>query len=121
MLYDEFVQGTGCRETDYNYTIYKQVEALYMNSDMTKEEAYAIGKMRVNNGLTEEEETKIEQINKDIAYYEGEIKYYNEYMYVGTWEAVKELHTTHTDRIKAFKDLIKQYKVEIEDIRSRAK
>lgn len=121
MLYDEFIQGTGCRETDYNYSVYKDIEEIYMNSNMTKEEAYAIGKMRVNNGLTEEEEAKIEQINKDIAYYEGEIKYYIEYAYIGTWEEVKTTHTKHMERVKGYKDLIKEYKLQINEIQSRAK
>ena len=119
MLYDEFLQGTGCRETDYNYSVYKDVEEIYMNSNITKEEAYAIGKMRVNNGLTEEEETEILRINKDIAYYEGEIQYYTEYAYVGTWEEVKAQHTTHMDKIKAFKGLIKEYKAQVAEIEKR--
>lgn len=49
MLYSEFVEGTGCAENDYNYKVYKDLEVMYMNSDLTKSQIYEYGKKLVNN------------------------------------------------------------------------
>ena len=29
MLYQEFIEGTGCRENDHNYQVYKELEIIY--------------------------------------------------------------------------------------------
>lgn len=55
MLYSEFVAGTGCKETDHNYQVYKNLEVMYMHSDMTKDEIYEYGKRLVDNSKTEAE------------------------------------------------------------------
>ena len=62
MLYDEFIEGTGCRVTDYNYKVYKDLEVMYMNSNLSKQEIYEYGKKLVDNSLTE----KQKQWNADI-------------------------------------------------------
>ena len=121
MLYDEFVQGTGCRETEHNYKVYKDVEVIYMNSDMTKEEAYTIGKMRVNNSLTEDEEERLKVLKADIVRYEQYIADSNNYYYYGTWEQVLGQHKQREQDIKDYKAEIKQIKEEIKEIKSRAK
>lgn len=55
-MYSEFLDGTGCRQTDYNYQVYKRIEAAYMSDDtMTKADAYDWGRKLVDNSLTEEE------------------------------------------------------------------
>ena len=54
MLYDEFIAGTGCRDTAKNYKVFRDLEILYMNSDeITKAEIYEYGKKLVDNNLTE--------------------------------------------------------------------
>lgn len=55
MLYSEFVENTGCRETDHNYKVYKELEIIYMNTDCTKEHIYEMGKKLVDNSKTEKE------------------------------------------------------------------
>ena len=55
MLYSEFVEGTGCKENDHNYKVYKDLEILYMNSDLTKQDIYEYGKKLVDNSKTEKE------------------------------------------------------------------
>lgn len=75
MLYDEFVKGTGCRETENNYKVYQRVEMLYMADDsMTKEEAYDIGKMWVNNDLTDEEIAHNEEVYAEIEEWDDAIR-----------------------------------------------
>ena len=68
MLYDEFVKGTGCRENEHNYQVFKRLEIVYMNDDsMTKDEVYAWGKKLVNNDLSDEQKAWNEDINSRIA------------------------------------------------------
>ena len=75
MLYDEFVKGTGCRETENNYKVYQRVEMLYMaDASMTKEEAYDIGKMWVNNDLTDEEVAHNEAVYAEIEEWDDYIR-----------------------------------------------
>lgn len=56
MLYNEFLAGTGAKNTDFNYQVYKSLEALYMEKDnMTKADVYAAGKKLIDNSPTEAE------------------------------------------------------------------
>lgn len=112
MLYSEFVENTGCKETDYNYQIYKRLEILYMNDEtITKQEIYEYGKKLVDNSLTEKQKEWNADIDRQIAeqeavieHYKGEIKY-NE-------EAIK-LWAGDKDMIKGYRKSIKWNKQEI--------
>lgn len=66
MLYSEFVTGTGCKETQKNYQVYKNLEIMYMNSDMSKQEIYEYGKKLVDNSKTEAEIEAEEKAKKEI-------------------------------------------------------
>lgn len=55
MMYSEFVNGTGCKQTAHNYAIFQHLEIMYMNSDLTKQEIYEYGKKLVDNRKTDEE------------------------------------------------------------------
>lgn len=55
MMYSEFVKGTGCKETQNNYQVFLNLETMYMNTEMTKEEIYEYGKKLVDNSKTAEE------------------------------------------------------------------
>lgn len=55
MMWHEFIAGTGCRDTENNYQVYKDLEIMYMNSDMSKEKIYAYGVKLVDNSLTDKE------------------------------------------------------------------
>ena len=55
MLYSEFIENTGCKENDHNYKVYRDLEVLYMNSDISKAEIYEYGKKLVDNSKTAEE------------------------------------------------------------------
>ena len=90
MLYDEFLVGTGCRDTEYNFQVYKDLEILYMNSDKSKEEIYEYGKKLVDNSLTEKQvawnaeiddeiarqKKYLESFKKDLEYYEQAYDYW---------------------------------------------
>lgn len=64
MLYSEFVTGTGCKDNATNYRIYKDLEVMYMNSDLSKADIYEYGKKLVDNSKSEAE---IEAENKITA------------------------------------------------------
>lgn len=80
MLYSEFVENTGCRENDYNYTVYKRLELAYMNDDtFSKQEVYEWGKRLVNNDLTPEQKALNEEIRQAISVLNDDLtqaKYY---------------------------------------------
>lgn len=85
MLYSEFIEGTGCRDKECNYKIYKDLEVLYMNSDISKEKIYEYGKKLVDNSKSDEEikaeqelKEKIAEVKKEIKEYNDNIKYYRE-------------------------------------------
>ena len=113
MLYSEFVENTGCKETDYNYQIYKRLEILYMNDEtITKQEIYEYGKKLVDNSLTEKQKEWNADIDRQIAeqetvieHYKGEIKY-NE-------EAIKLWTGYDADMVKGYRKSIKWNKQEI--------
>ena len=90
MSYDEFLQGTGCRDNADNFKVYKDLEILYMNSELTKQEIYEYGKKLVNNGLTVKQiewnaeidrqiadlRTQADTLTADIARYKENYDYY---------------------------------------------
>ena len=114
MMYSEFVKGTGCKENEHNYNVFIQLEKLYMESDITKEDVYAFGKKLVDNRKTEKElqlEKEInEQINEElraIAYWEERASFYRDIM-----EDKKEaryfqkLANEHRQRVKELRFII---------------
>lgn len=111
MLYSEFVEGTGCKQNDHNYQVYKNLEVMYMNSDMPKQEIYEYGKKLVDNSKTPEEieiengiKAEIKSTRDKIKKYQEEIKRYQSYSNDdGFWK----------DMIKSDKGIIKSYKREI--------
>lgn len=111
MLYDEFLAGTGCRDNADNYKVYKDLEILYMNSDLTKQEIYEYGKKLVNNALTaqqiawnEDIDRQIAKIQEQVDYYLGEAEYYKQV--IAMWTGYDE------DSVKSGKYQLKRVKRE---------
>lgn len=59
MLYSEFIAGTDCKDNTHNFNVYKRLEVMYMNSDITKEEIFEYGKKLVDNDVHELVEHKL--------------------------------------------------------------
>ena len=74
MLYDEFLVGTGCKDRACNYKVYRDLEILYVNSDLTKEEIFEYGKKLVNNDLTDAQVEWNRQVDEEIAEYKEKIE-----------------------------------------------
>lgn len=117
MLYSEFVENTGCKETEYNYRVYKSLEALYMENDkLTKQDIYNTGKKLVDNSKSEEQiafenaiKKRIEENRNDIEFYTERINTYSWYMSIATEEEKK----AYKDEIKRFKGLIRKAQQEM--------
>ena len=83
MLYSEFIEGTGCKDNQHNYKVYKDLEIMYMNSDLSKADVYAYGKKLVDNSRSAEEiefekgiKEKIRAYKEDIEMYKRQIEFY---------------------------------------------
>ena len=113
MLYDEFLAGTGCRDNTDNYKVYKDLEILYMNSELSKQEIYEYGKKLVNNALTAQQIAWNEDIDRQIAKYDEQVRYYTgEIEY---YKQVIERWTGYDD------DCVKSGKYQLKRVRREAR
>ena len=119
MLYSEFVQGTGCKENDHNYKVYKNLEVMYMNSDMSKAEIYEYGKKLVDNSKSEEELKLESEIKEEIECHKKEIEIYKKEI---EWKKETiEFDPEDTEWVKDCKRMIKYYKEQIAWHRNKIK
>lgn len=117
MLYSEFIQGTGCKDNEKNYKVYKDLEIMYMNSNMSKAEIYEYGKKLVDNSKSEKE-LKIEQeIKEQIAEYKKYLKAYKEWVDYHTMMARIYKENGDKESEKRQREQVKQFKLECRRIR----
>lgn len=76
-MYSEFVAGTGCKENQHNYEVFKNLEVMYMNTEMSKAEIYEYGKKLVDNSKSPEEIALETEIKNEIEHWKNEIERYN--------------------------------------------
>ena len=83
MMYSEFVAGTGCKDNEHNYKVFQDLEIMYMNSNLTKNEIYEYGKKLVNNSKSEKEikfeaeiKAQIEDLKETIRFYQEQLEMY---------------------------------------------
>jgi len=106
-MYSEFVENTGCKQNEHNYKVFQNLEAMYMNTDMTKEEIYEYGKKLVDNSKSKEEIETERKINSEIEEYRAEIKWYK-YEIERYTAYLNETYCT-PDEIKSYKARIKNF------------
>lgn len=115
MLYGEFVEGTGCRETEHNYSVYKRVEALYMVDDaMSKEDAYAIGKLWIDNSLTDEEIAHNNEVYAEIEEWDNAIRKDKERI-ADAQENLRELK----EKLKLYKEWLVQDEMTLKAVKEK--
>lgn len=121
MLYTEFIEGTGCKENEHNYKVYKDLEVMYMNSGLTKQEIYEYVRKLVDNRKSEEEIEADNKIKAEINTYKDEIKVNKER--IELYETFVKLSNTAEEE-KSWKENIKriravntQYRREIKKLR----
>lgn len=122
MMYSEFVEGTGCRDNEHNYKVFKDLEVMYMNSDLSKAQIYEYGKKLVDNTVVKTaEQIKLEQeINEQIDEHKTEIKKLRGWIadcqkYVDYWkeQGDKEMVAFYRNSIKTWKQEAGHHRNEI--------
>lgn len=115
MLYSEFVAGTGCKDNDKNYEVYKNLEIMYMNSNMSKAEIYEYGKKLVDNSKSEEELRVEAEIKAEMEEVKAEIEERKMWIeqneeYIQSWKEYsdKEMVTFYQNNKKFWKREIKE-------------
>ena len=78
MMFSEFVNGTKCRDNEHNRKVFENLEVMYMNTEMTKEEIYEYGKKLVDNSKTPAEIEFENEIKLREAGLKAEIREYEE-------------------------------------------
>lgn len=74
MMYSEFAEAVGCRDNDHNHKVFRDLEIMYMNSDMSKAEIYEYGKKLVDNSKSEAELKVEAEVKAEIEVVEAEIE-----------------------------------------------
>ena len=119
MLYSEFVEGTGCKDNDHNYKVYKDLEVIYMNTDCSKAHIYEMGRKLVDNSKSEAEikveaevKAEIESVKTEIESAKNWINYYKD---------LKQYNKSVGDKFweKEYRRLEKHYRDEIRRLRNR--
>lgn len=120
MMYSEFIAGTGCKENEHNYKVFRNLEVMYMNTDMSKAEIYEYGKKLVDNSKSEKElkleaeiKERIESLKIEIesekSYIEWKTELMSNYEAAGFKEDAKMIRST----IKSAKERIAGLRREI--------
>lgn len=120
MLYGEFIEGTGCKNNDYNYQVYKELEIIYMNTDCSKAHIYEMGKKLVDNSKSESElkveakvKAEIEEHKEEIAKYKKWIEQNEEMMRYGKEKMDKEMVAFYRNPINGWKEEIRYHRNQI--------
>ena len=124
MMYSEFVEGTGCKQNEHNYKVFCNLEAMYMNTDMTKQEIYEYGKKLVDNSKSEQqlklEETVLSQIKEcksEIARYEGYVEMDSNQLSYWKEQGDKEMMGMYRNSVKFYKNEIRMLKGRITELK----
>lgn len=119
MLYSEFIQGTGCKDNEHNYEVYRNLEVMYMNSDLSKDVIYEYGKKLVDNSKSEKELEVEAGIKAEIESIEAEIKSAKEWQKY--YKAQKEYNKSVGDKFweKENRRMEQYYTDEIKQLRNR--
>lgn len=118
MMYSEFVKGTGCKQNEHNYKVFENLNIMYSNSDMTKDEIYEYGKKLVDNSKTEAEleienriKNRIKELQESIKDHKEQVRRYAE-LYNETGDKFwKDEMKWHKDRIKSLLAKVRELKM----------
>lgn len=119
MLYNEFIDGTQCKDNPHNYEVYKRLEIIYMNDDtVSKADIYEYGKKLVDNSPSEKEvafresiKSEIESHKKDLQDYKDKETTYKEYLEYDRTDKFWK------DQLKWVREKIRREKAEISKLK----
>lgn len=116
MMYSEFIEGTGCRDNEHNYNLFKNLEAMYMNTDLTKGEIYEYGKKLADNSKSPEQIAfekellqEIEECKENIRWIKSKIAFLE--------GPTKEEREIWKREIASWKEEIKTYRIRIKELK----
>ena len=121
MLFTEFMVGTGCKDNEYNHKVYRDLEVMYMNSDLTKEQIYEYGRKLVKNSKSPEQIDLEMRVQADIEVWKHQIVSLKEEI-----EMIENFYKTETDvkdkmmwrdRIRSLKQHVKTCRLEIQKLK----
>lgn len=119
MLFSEFQSAIGCKDNEHNHKVYRDLEIMYMNSDLTKEQIYEYGRKLVDNSKTEQQirienqiKKEIESCKENIGYWKNDIERYEMYLTMAGNTIEDEKH---------YRRCIKNDKEEIKHLRNKIK
>lgn len=115
MLYSEFIEGTGCRDNDYNYQIYKNLEIMYMNSNLPKSTIYEYGAKLVNNAKSKKELVLEAELKEEIAMEKKNIEGYKKEVEYRQVIDDKRMEKYYKERIKESRCRIKELQFILQD------
>lgn len=115
-MYSEFIENVNCKDTEHNYKVYKNLEVMYMCSDVDKETIYEYGRKLVDNSLSkweiefnEKVENEIKDCSESIDYNIEKIERYSELLSAAS----------DNEEAKYFKSIINDLRISNRRIRSR--
>lgn len=117
MMYSEFIAGTGCKENEHNYKVFRNLEIMYMNSDMSKAEIYEYGKKLVDNSKSERELKLEAEIKERINSLKAEIESEKSYIEWKTELMKNYKEAGFKDDVKMIRNTIKSAKERIAGLR----
>lgn len=124
MLYSEFIEGTGCKDNQKNYKVYKDLEVMYMNSDLSKAQIYEYGKKLVDNSKSEAELKFEADIKAQITEAKEEIEKRKMWIeqnkkHIEAWKEYgdKEMVSFYRKSEKYWKEEIKEFRNKIEALK----
>lgn len=117
MMYSEFVQGTGCKENDHNYKVFRNLEIMYMNSEMSKAEIYEYGKKLVDNSKSEAELKLEAEIKARIDGLKAEIESEQSYIEWKTDLLNFAKETGNKEDVSFYRNIIRSCKKRISDLK----
>lgn len=122
MLYNEFIEGTGCKDNEYNYKLYKALEHIYMADECncSKQDIYEMGKKLADNRKSEAELKVEAEVKGQIEEHKAEIATHkrwiedNERM-LAYWkeQGDKEMMAFYRNPIKHWKQEIRYHRNQI--------
>ena len=119
MMYSEFAEAVGCRDNDHNHKVFRDLEIMYMNSDMSKAEIYEYGKKLVDNSKTEKELALEAEVKEEIEKIKAEIE--SDKHWVSYYKDQKEYNKSVDDKFWTNENrrMEKYYREEIKKLRNR--
>lgn len=117
MMFSEFVEGTGCKDNEFNRELFKKFEEIYMmNDSFTKAQIYEAAKPFCNNEKSPEEIEAEEKVKEEIAEYEAWISE-NE-LRIERYRCYVEC-STDKEEIKTYREEVKRCKAENKHFRGQ--